>query len=186
MSTKCHFLRREVTFLGHVVSSDAEKVKPVTTWSVTLNVKELQSWLDLTCYYRTFTLRFSILTCHQSTSLRSHMRCACALLVSAERFASLVVIRKLVFSCILFVNLQQASVYLASWRSTETVGVVPFLYYSFCCTVLGFPSENECWRWIINRPCGCRHRRTGTASVVDTATNKHILDSLKNIDQTMG
>ena len=28
-------------------------------------------------------------TCHQSTSLRSHMRCACALLVSAERFASL-------------------------------------------------------------------------------------------------
>ena len=45
MSTKCHFLKREVTFLGHVVSSDPEKVKSVTTWSVTLNVKELQSCL---------------------------------------------------------------------------------------------------------------------------------------------
>ena len=41
----------------------------------TLVEPEIKDWMKM------------ILPCHQSTSLRSHMRCACALLVSALRFA---------------------------------------------------------------------------------------------------
>jgi len=44
--TKCHFLQKEVTFLGHVVSADVmktdpKKVKVVKTWPVPVNLKEL-------------------------------------------------------------------------------------------------------------------------------------------------
>ena len=64
--TKCRFLRKEVAFLGHVVSSDGiktdpEKVKAVKTWPVPLNVKELQSFLGLASYYMKFILGFSII-----------------------------------------------------------------------------------------------------------------------------
>ena len=64
--TKCHFLRKEVAFLGHVVSSDGiktdpEKVKAVKTWPEPVNVKELQSFLGLAGYYRKFILGFSII-----------------------------------------------------------------------------------------------------------------------------
>lgn len=54
---KCQFLKREVTFLGHVVSSDGiktdpEKVKAVETRATPLDVKELQTalsvWLAIT------------------------------------------------------------------------------------------------------------------------------------------
>ena len=62
--TKCHFLQKEVTFLGHVVSAegtktDPEKVKAVKKWPVPVNVKELQSFLGLAGYYRKFILGFS-------------------------------------------------------------------------------------------------------------------------------
>ena len=62
--TKCHFLQKEVTFLGHVVSADGiktdpEKVKAPKTWPVPMNVKELQSFLGLGGYYRKFILGFS-------------------------------------------------------------------------------------------------------------------------------
>ena len=64
--SKCRFLRKEVVFLGHVVSSDGinidpKKVKAVETWPVPLNVKELQRFLGLASYYRKFTLGFSII-----------------------------------------------------------------------------------------------------------------------------
>lgn len=52
LKLKCRFLRKEVAFLGHVVSADGiktdpEKVESVKTWPVPLNVKELQSFLGL-------------------------------------------------------------------------------------------------------------------------------------------
>ena len=64
--SKCHFLRKEVAFLGHVVSSDGiqtdlEKVKAVKTWPVSVNVKELQSFFVLAGYYRKFILGFFII-----------------------------------------------------------------------------------------------------------------------------
>ena len=62
--TKCHFLQKEVTFLGHVVSADGiktdpEKVKAVKTEPVSVNLKELQSFLGLAGYNRKFILGFS-------------------------------------------------------------------------------------------------------------------------------
>ena len=62
--TKCHFLQKEVTFLGNVVSADGiktnpEKVKAVKTWPVPVNLKKLQSFLGLASYYRKFILGFS-------------------------------------------------------------------------------------------------------------------------------
>ena len=62
--SKCHFLQKEVTFLGHVVSADGiktdpEKVKDVKTWPVQVNAKELQSFLGLAGYYRELILEFS-------------------------------------------------------------------------------------------------------------------------------
>ena len=64
--SKCHFLRKEVTFLGHLVSSDGIKTDPenvlaVQTWPAPVNVKELQSFLGLAGYYRKFIFGFSII-----------------------------------------------------------------------------------------------------------------------------
>ena len=64
--TKCQFLKREVSFLGHVVSSegiktDPDKVETVRTWSTLVDIKELQSFLGLASYYRRFISGFSII-----------------------------------------------------------------------------------------------------------------------------
>ena len=50
--TKCQFLKREVSFLGHVVSSegiktDPDKVETVRTWPTPVDIKELQASLVL-------------------------------------------------------------------------------------------------------------------------------------------
>ena len=50
--TKCQFLKREVSFLGHVVSSegiktDPDKVETVRTWPTQVDIKELQASLVL-------------------------------------------------------------------------------------------------------------------------------------------
>ena len=54
--TKCHFLQKEVTFLGNVVSANGiktnpEKVKAVKTLPLPVNLKKLQSFLGLASYY---------------------------------------------------------------------------------------------------------------------------------------
>ena len=64
--TKCQFLKREVSFLGHVVSSegiktDPDKVETVRTWPTSVDIKELQSFLSLASYYRRFNSGFSII-----------------------------------------------------------------------------------------------------------------------------
>ncbi|CAK1589486.1 unnamed protein product [Parnassius mnemosyne] len=64
---KCEFLRREVTYLGHIitdkgVSPNPEKVKAVSQFPIPKSPKEIKSFLGLIGYYRRFIDNFSKLT----------------------------------------------------------------------------------------------------------------------------
>ena len=61
---KCSFLRREVSYLGYVVSSngvstDPDKISIVRNWPVPKTVKELRSFLGFASYSRRFVKDFS-------------------------------------------------------------------------------------------------------------------------------
>jgi Reverse transcriptase (RNA-dependent DNA polymerase) len=62
--SKCHFNRKKVKFLGHVVSAEgvamqSEKVAAVMEWPTPSCKVELQAFLGLASYYRRFILNFS-------------------------------------------------------------------------------------------------------------------------------
>lgn len=57
--SKCHFFKKQVEFLGHVVSqegvqTDPKKIKDVKEWPIPRRVKDVRSFLGLTGYYRRF------------------------------------------------------------------------------------------------------------------------------------
>ena len=61
---KCTFFRREVTFLGHIVSekgvqTDPSKTSAVAEWPIPRKLKEVQAFLGLCGYYRKFIKGFS-------------------------------------------------------------------------------------------------------------------------------
>ena len=63
---KCHFMRREVQFLGHMVGGEGigtmeAKVQAVADWPTPANQKQLKSFLGLASYYRKFVWGFSCL-----------------------------------------------------------------------------------------------------------------------------
>lgn len=56
---KCHFMRKQIKVLGHIVSEegiacDPEKTSAVASWPAPTNVKELQRFLGFTGFYRRF------------------------------------------------------------------------------------------------------------------------------------
>ena len=64
--SKCEFWLREVTFLGHVVSTEGIKVDPrkieaILEWKPPRSVSEIRSFLGLAGYYRRFAEGFSVM-----------------------------------------------------------------------------------------------------------------------------
>lgn len=61
---KCEFLRKEVSYLGHIITEDEVQPDPKTTESVVnfpvpKNAKDVKSFLGLAGYYRRFIRNFS-------------------------------------------------------------------------------------------------------------------------------
>ena len=61
---KCEFLKTELNYLGHIVTSEEvkpnpNKVQAINNFPIPRNVTDVKSFLSLAGYYRKFTSQFS-------------------------------------------------------------------------------------------------------------------------------
>ena len=76
--SKCTFFAKSIPFLGHVISAegvsmDPEKVRCVQEWPVPTSVVEIQSFLGLANYYRSFIPSFSELAIPLTTLTKKNV-----------------------------------------------------------------------------------------------------------------
>ena len=65
--SKCDFMKTQIQYLGHLISSDGiqplpEKLESIKNMPATRNAKEVKQFLGLAGYYRKFVLQFSDLS----------------------------------------------------------------------------------------------------------------------------
>jgi len=63
---KCSFLKKEIKYLGYVisekgVSTDEEKISSVKNWPIPRTKKQVRSFLGFCSYYRKFVKDFSLI-----------------------------------------------------------------------------------------------------------------------------
>ena len=78
--SKCNFFRREITYLGHLVSSqgiscDPKKIESVRNWPVPTTINEIRSFLGFVGYYRRFIKSFSKIARPLNDLLVGHESC---------------------------------------------------------------------------------------------------------------
>ena len=76
---KCDFWLKEVSFLGHIVSTEGIRVDPAKVdasihWKLPRNVIEMRSFLGLAGYYRRFVKGFSIIASPATKLLRKGVK----------------------------------------------------------------------------------------------------------------
>jgi hypothetical protein len=65
--SKCAFAKRELSYLGHIISgagvaTDPKKIAPIVEWLAPINAKQLHSFLGMAGYYRKFVHGYGIIS----------------------------------------------------------------------------------------------------------------------------